>query len=99
MMNIIKAIDSILVTEKSTFLREKSNCITVLFSSRRVTKLQVKNMIQYAFSKVRIKSIRSITLHPKVKIFRGKKGVRVRKKKMIISFYSNDDMKAISSGV
>ncbi len=35
---------------------------------------------------MKVKKIRSIVLHPKTRVFRGKKGVCVKRKKMMITF-------------
>lgn len=95
-MKLDQLINSTLITEKTTALSEKNNSLTVIASSCRVTKAQVKSLINSIFPKLEVKKIRSMNLHPKVKVFRGREGVRVKRKKMIISFFSNDAIKLIS---
>lgn len=85
-MNVAKVINCMRVTEKSSMLNEKNKSVTVLTSSCKVTKLQMKRAIQYMFPESKVKQIRSMTLRPKVKIFKGRKGLCVKRKKMIISF-------------
>ncbi|MBQ4874884.1 MAG: 50S ribosomal protein L23 [Rickettsiaceae bacterium H1] len=89
-MNIAKLIDRVLITEKSSVLSEENNSITIVFSSCKVTKAIVKDMMKLVFPNAKIKSIRSITMHPKAKVFRGIKGVCVKRKKMILSFENSN---------
>lgn len=95
-MNIAQIIDSVLVTEKTNFLNEKNKSVTVVTSSCRVTKADVRRVMQAMFPKVRVKKIRSLAMHPKSKVFKGRKGVRVKRKKIIISFYEKDGLSLIS---
>lgn len=79
-----KIIDSIVVTEKSTHVNEEHNVLTIFTSSCNVTKYQVKNVMRFMFPELKIRKIRSMLLHAKVKFFKGKRGVRVKRKKMML---------------
>ena len=83
---IAKCIDTMLMTEKANKLSEENKVLTVYASSCDVTKSQVKLALESAFPKMKVKKIRSIVLHPKTRVFRGKKGVCVKRKKMMITF-------------
>ncbi len=88
-MNIAKLFNRVLVTEKSTLLSEKFGFVTLLVSSCSVTKSQIRSAFKYIFPKAEIKKIRTMIVEPKKKIFCGRKGMRTRKKKVIISFYGD----------
>ena len=83
---IAKCIDTMVMTEKANKLSEDNKVLTVFTSSCDVTKSQVKSALESAFPKIKVKKIRSMVLHPQTKVFRGRKGVCVKRKKMMITF-------------
>ena len=96
---IAKYVDAMMMTEKVNQLAEKNKVMTVLATSCEVTKLQIKSAFESAFPDVKVAKVRSIVLHPKTKIFRGRKGVCVKRKKMMITFKSDAMFDVVSEGL
>ncbi|MDR3031097.1 MAG: 50S ribosomal protein L23 [Holosporales bacterium] len=77
-----------LMTEKSTKLLESSNSY-VFVVDKMATKPEIKQAVQRVFG-VKVKSVNTILMRGKNKIFRGKPGKRADFKKAIVRLESRE---------
>lgn len=84
-------IKSVRITEKTTFLREKFGKVT-LTASTHATKKQIAKALNTFFDKIVIKSIRSITVIPKLKKFKGRPGQTKGYKKFIVTLAEGSNL-------
>ncbi len=92
--NSVSLLNSVLVTEKTTVLNEKNQSVAFLVSPD-MGKVEIKQIINRVFPKLQIRKVRSMNLVPKVKRFKGKQGVRVKRKKILVSFYGSHDLRLV----
>lgn len=77
-----------LITEKSTRLKETANCY-VFHVERKATKPTIKKAIEMAF-KVRVKSVRTMTVPGKPKRFGRSEGTTTAWKKAIVTLHDGE---------
>ncbi|GFZ84331.1 50S ribosomal protein L23 [Rickettsiales bacterium] len=76
-------IESSILTEKTSFLQDSFKKVT-FYAKLHSNKKQIKELIESSYS-VKVKSINSLILKGKAVNFRGVKGKRKNRKKMIVT--------------
>ena len=95
--NSCLVVHSRILSEKSLALQESSNSYT-FFVDVNATKYDIKNFFSKFFDKVPI-SVRVMLLERKKKVFRGKPGIGIRRKKAIVRFKESIDFENLAKVV
>lgn len=94
MMKYNSIIKSSIVTEKSSFVKDKYNQYA-LYVSVDVTKHQIKRTIESLFS-VKVASLNVMTVKPKLRRFKGIVGCKKRRKKVYFSLMDGQKLDIMS---